>query len=76
MLTLEILSLSIMICSLKKMFVHMLVKFERNCVVQTIRNFELFNKTTTKKVLFCFVFIFVFLTTFDKALTPFWKMFQ
>ena len=42
----------------------MLVKFEQNCMVQTIRNFEPFDKKPS------------FLKTiFDKALTPFWKKF-
>ena len=39
----------------------MLVKFEQNCMVQTIQNFELFDKK--------------WLTIFDQVLTPFWKMF-
>ena len=39
----------------------MLVEFEQNCLVQTIQNFELFDKK--------------WLTIFDKVLTPFWKMF-
>ena len=39
----------------------MLVDFEQNRMVQTTRNFELFDKK--------------WLTIFDKALTPFWKMF-
>ena len=42
----------------------MLVKFEQNRIVQTTRNFELFDK---KKMFFK--------TIFDKALAPFWKMF-
>ena len=41
----------------------MLVKFEKNRMVQTTHNFELFDKTP------------VFLTIFDKDLTPFWKSF-
>ena len=40
---------------------HMLVKFEQNRMVWTIRNFVLFNKK--------------WLTIFDKVLTPFWKTF-
>ena len=40
---------------------HMLVKFEQSRMVQTIQNFELFDKK--------------WLTIFDKVLTPFWKMF-
>ena len=36
---------------------HMLVKFEQNCMVRTIRNFELFDKK--------------WLTIFDKGLTSF-----
>ena len=40
------------------------VTFEQNCVVQTTRNFELFDKKTE----FC-------ITIFDKELTPFWKTF-
>ena len=44
----------------------MLVKFERNRMVQTTRNFELFDQ---KKSFFC---LFVFLITiFDKELSPF-----
>ena len=39
----------------------MLVKFEQNRMVQTIQNFELFDKK--------------WLTIFDKVLTPFWKTF-
>ena len=42
----------------------MLVEFEHNRLVQTKRNFELFDKKTG------------FLKTiFDEALTPFWKTF-
>ena len=61
----------------------MLVKFEQNCLVQTTRNFVLFErkKNTKKKKKFQkqknknkkkkrF-----FKTIFDKALTPFWKTF-
>ena len=48
---------------------HMLVEFEQDCIVQTTRNFELFDKkkqtNKEKKPVF-------FL---DKALTPFWKTF-
>ena len=40
----------------------MLVKFEQNRMVQTVQNFELFDKK--------------WLTIFDKVLTPFWKKFQ
>ena len=40
---------------------HMLVKFERNHMVWTIQNFELFDKK--------------WLTIFDNVLTPFWKTF-
>ena len=39
----------------------MLVKFEQNRMVQTIRNFEVFDKK--------------WLTIFYKVLTPFWKTF-
>ena len=39
----------------------MLVKFEQNPMVQTLQNFELFDKK--------------WLITFDKVLTPFWKTF-
>ena len=42
---------------------HMLVQFELNRVVQTTQSFELFDKNR------------VFLTIFDKALTPFSKTF-
>ena len=42
----------------------MLVKFEQNLMVQTTRNFELFDKK-----------IWVFKTIFDNALKPFWKTF-
>ena len=44
----------------------MLVKFEENRMVQTTRNFELFEKKKRKSFL---------KTIFDKALTPFWKTF-
>ena len=37
---------------------HMLVKFEQNRMVQTIQNFELFDKKLS--------------TIFDKVLMPFW----
>ena len=40
---------------------HMLVKFERNRMVRTIQNFELFDKK--------------WLTIFEKVATPFWKTF-
>ena len=40
---------------------HMLVKFEQNCMVRTVQNFELFDKK--------------WLTIIDKVLTPFWKRF-
>ena len=40
-----------------KYLVHMLVKFEQNCMVQTIQKFELFDKK--------------WLTIFDNVLTPF-----
>ena len=43
---------------------HMLVKFEQNCIVQTTRNFELFDKNPS-----------ILKTIFDKALTPFWNAF-
>ena len=43
----------------------MLVKFEQNRMVQTIQNFDLFDKKKKKRVL----------TIFDKALMPFWKTF-
>ena len=51
---------------LKKCLYHrpMPVKFEQNRMVQTTRNFELFDK----KPVF-------FITIFDKELTPFWKTF-
>ena len=39
----------------------MLVEFERNHMVQTIQNFELFDRK--------------WLTIFDKVLMPFWEMF-
>ena len=39
----------------------MLVKNEKNRMVQTIQNFKLFDKK--------------WLTIFDKVLTPFWKKF-
>ena len=39
------------------------VKFEQNRLVETTRNFELFDKKR------------VFITIFDKELTPFWKTF-
>ena len=39
----------------------MLMKFEQNCMVQTIQNFVLFDKK--------------WLTFFDKVLMPVWKMF-
>ena len=39
----------------------MLVKFEQNRIVQTVQNFDLFDKKG--------------FTIFDKASTPFWKMF-
>ena len=42
----------------------MLVKFEQNRIVQTTRNFELFDKK-----------LGFFITIFDKELTPFWKTF-
>ena len=42
----------------------MLVQFEQNRVVQTTRNYELFDKK-----------IGFFKTIFDKALMPFWKIF-
>ena len=49
----------------------MLVKFEQNRMAQTLQNLELFDqkkrKKKKKKV--------VFKTIFDKALTPFWKIF-
>ena len=65
----------------------MLVKFEHNSMDQTTRNFELFDQKTNKQSKakqnktkqknrikkengFSF-----FKTIFDKALTPFWKMF-
>ena len=44
----------------------MLVKFEQICIVQTTRNCDLFDHKKKKKSK----------TIFDKALTPFWKMFQ
>ena len=40
---------------------HMLVKFEQNRMVRNVQNFDLFGKK--------------WLTTFEKVLTPFWKMF-
>ena len=42
---------------------HMLVKLEQNRMVQNIQNFELCNKNSG------------FITIFDEALNPFWKMF-
>ena len=42
---------------------HRLVKLEQNHIVQTTRNFELFDKKSG------------FLNHFDQSLTPFWKMF-
>ena len=51
---------------------HMLVEFEQDCIVQTTRNFELFDKKNKQtKTKTCFFF----LTILDKALTPFWKTF-
>ena len=50
---------------LKKCLYHMPVKCEQNRMVQTTRNFELFDQ---KKNGF-------FITTFDTALVPFWKTF-
>ena len=44
------------------------VKFEQNRIVQTARNFELFDKKKIKKN-------GSFITSFDKELTPFWKTF-
>ena len=55
---------------LTKCLYRMLVKFEQNCVVQTTRHFELFEKKKKKKKKPCF-----FTTIFDKALMPFWKTF-
>ena len=49
---------------LKKCLHHMQVKFEPNLMVQTTRNFELFDKKTG-----------FFVTIFDKEFTPFWKTF-
>ena len=43
---------------------HMLGNFEQSCMVQIIRNLELFDKK-----------IWFLKTIFDKALTPFWKTF-
>ena len=40
---------------------HMPLKFEQNCVVRTVQNFERFDKK--------------WLIIFDKVLTPFWKTF-
>ena len=40
---------------------HILVKFEQNCMVQTVQNFVLFDKK--------------WLIIFNKVLTPFWKTF-
>ena len=45
----------------------MLVKCKQNYMVQTTRNFEFFDRKK-KKTGFC-------ITTFDKALTPFWNTF-
>ena len=42
----------------------MLLKIEQNRVVQTMQNFEIFDKKRN-----------VFKAIFDKALTPFWKTF-
>ena len=39
----------------------MLAKFEQNPMVQTVQNFDLFDKK--------------WLTIFDKGLTPFWRTF-
>ena len=44
-----------------KYFDHMLVKFEQNSMVRTLKNVELFDKE--------------WLNIFDKVLTPFWKTF-
>ena len=60
MLTLE--SLKSLYILFDKYLDHMLVKFEQNCMVQTTRNFELFDK---KKNVFVFVVVVVFL--------PFWQ---
>ena len=49
----------------------MLVKFEQNRMVQTTRNFELFDQKKKKKKKKTGFFI----TIFDKELTPFWKTF-
>ena len=40
---------------------HMLVKFERNCMVRNVQNLELFDR--------------MWLTIFDNVLMPIWKMF-
>ena len=48
----------------------MLVKLDNNFMVQTTRNFELFDKKKKKKKKNGF-----FITIFDKELTPFWKTF-
>ena len=40
---------------------YILVKFDQNCMVRTVQNFDLFDKK--------------WLTIFDKGLTPFWKTF-
>ena len=45
----------------------MLVEFEQNRMVQTMQNFDLFDKKKKKKK--------KELTIFDKALMPFWKTF-
>ena len=58
-LTLEVLSLSIH--TFDKYLDHKLVKFEHNCMVSNIQNFELFGKK--------------WLTIFEKGSTPFWVTF-
>ena len=42
-------------------YLHHMLVFEQNCMVQTIKNIELFDKK--------------WLAIFDKVLTPFWKTF-
>ena len=59
-----IVSLKSLQTCLKKCLYHIPVTFEQNRIVQTIWNFELFDKKT-----------FFFITIFDKELTPFWKKF-
>ena len=52
---------------LKNCLYHMLLKFEENCIVETARNFEAFDKKKKKKTKKIIIF--------DKELLPFWKTF-